>query len=74
MSSIVPFTVSVIKIKYCELNQHKCERYKLKQKFTGIELPYNLWPNDEMHALEILEDKLNETRKRVYGPGRAVVI
>ena len=67
MSDIVPFTINVIKIKYCELNKHKCARYKLVERFGNIELPYNMWPSDDIKALELLEERLNETHKKLYG-------
>lgn len=70
MSTVVPFTINITKIKYCELNKHKCARYKLMQFFEITQIPYNLWPSDEMKALELLEAKLNETHKKLYGCNR----
>lgn len=70
MSKIVPFTVNIMKIKYCELNKKKCARYKLMQIFEMVQLPANMWPSDEMKALELLESKLNETHKKLYGTDR----
>ena len=62
MNNIVPFTTNMTKIKYCEFNKIKCARYRLSQ-FLGIEIiPGNLWPGDDIKALELSELKLNKTR------------
>ena len=57
MSNVVPFTINMIKAKYCELNKNKCARYKLLQVFEVGKIPDDLWPNDDMKAMELLEGK-----------------
>jgi hypothetical protein len=74
MSTVVPFTINITKIKYCELNKQKCARYKLLQVMETAKLPDSLWPSDEMKALELLESKLNETHKRLYGVVRKEIL
>ncbi len=73
MGDIVPFTINIVKIKYCQLNKHRCARYKLLQLFENMPLPNNMWPSDEMKALELMEAKLNETHKKLYGVDRKEV-
>ncbi len=67
MGAVAPFTINIVKIKYCELNKEGCARYKLVQRFGAIELPGNLWPSEAVKSLEVLESKLNETQKKLYG-------
>ncbi len=73
MGTIVPFTINTVKIKYCQLNKQKCARYKLLQLFENTQLPYNMWPSDDMKALELMEAKLNETHRKLYGMDRKEV-
>ena len=70
MSNIVPFTINMVKLKYCEFNKNRCARYELLQVYELDEIPVDLWPNDEIKALELLELKLNETHKKLYGIDR----
>ncbi len=73
MSKIVPFTVNMVKVKYCELNKHKCARYKLLQVMELDKIPDNLWPGDEIKAMELLEEKLHESHKKLYGCTRCEI-
>ena len=50
MSNIVPFTMNMINLKYCQFNKDKCARYSLAQIFGMEIIPYNLWPSDDMGA------------------------
>jgi hypothetical protein len=75
MVKSVPFTINMMKIKYCEFNKCRCVRYKLSQVCGMEEIPVTLWPGDEMRGLELLEAKLNETRNKLYGcPGEAIPV
>ena|ERR1700674_1339909 len=67
MSKIVPFTINMMKIKYCEFNKDRCARYKLLEVFEMENIPNDLWPSDEFRRLELSESKLHETRKKLYG-------
>jgi hypothetical protein len=70
---IVPFIVKMIKIKYCELNKNKCARYKVLQVLERDKIPPDLWPTDEIYALVLIEEKLNETYKRLYWGNRGEI-
>ena len=67
MSKIVPFTVNMMKIKYCEFNKNRCARYQLQRVLEMDKIPDDLWPTDEFRGLELSESKLNETHKKLYG-------
>jgi hypothetical protein len=67
MGRIVPFTVNMMKIKYCEFNKSRCARYILLQVYEMDKIPNDLWPTDEFRGLELYESKLNETREKLYG-------
>ncbi len=67
MSKIVPFTINMVKIKYCEFNKEKCARYNLLDVFEMEKIPDDLWPTDEFRGLELSESKLCETREKLYG-------
>lgn len=67
MSKSVPFTVNMMKVKYCEFNKYRCVRYKLLNISEMDDIPNDLWPGDEFRGLEILEMKLNESRQKLYG-------
>jgi hypothetical protein len=73
MSKIVPFTIKLMKIKYCESNKIKCARYKLLEVFEMDKIPDNLWPGDEFRGFGLMETKLNETREKLYGCSRGVI-
>ena len=60
MMRIVPFTVNMVKIKYCEYDKNRCARYRLSKMLQLKEIPDDLWPGDEMKALEIIERKFND--------------
>jgi hypothetical protein len=70
MSKKVPFTINMVKIKYCEFNKNRCARYGLLRVFKMEKIPDDLWPSDDMKALELSELKLNEARKKLYGCSR----
>jgi hypothetical protein len=70
MSKIVPFTINMVKIKYCEFNKNKCARYNLLQIYEMKDIPNDLWPNDEFKGLELMEEKLNESHEKLYGSTR----
>lgn len=59
MNKIVPFTVHMVKIKYCEYDKNRCARYRLTNMLHVMEIPDDLWPGDEMKALEMIEKKFN---------------
>jgi hypothetical protein len=64
MSKPVPFTVNVMKIKYCESRKNRCARYILLQVFKMDDIPNDLWPSDEIGELELVELKLAERQKK----------
>jgi len=66
MDKIVPFTVNMMKIKYCEFNKNRCIRYKLLNEFEMVDIPHDLWPADEQRAFELMETKLHGTSKKRY--------
>ena len=70
VSNIVPFTMNMIKVRYCELDKTKCARYRLAKICYMEMIPYNLRPSDDMKAMELVESKLNETCQKLYGNGR----
>jgi hypothetical protein len=65
MSRIVPFTLNMAKIKYCESNKYACVRYGLAQVVDPEELPHDLWPGDEQWALEIMEQGIRKECRSV---------
>jgi hypothetical protein len=67
MGKSLPFTVTMMRIKYCEFSKNKCARYKLRHLFEMESIPDNLWPGDELKEMELLDDKLDESRKNLYG-------
>jgi len=67
MSKSAPFTVNMVKIKYCNYDKSRCTRYNLSQFCNLEEIPETLWPSDEMRELELMELKLNETHKMLNG-------
>ena len=60
MIKIVPFTVNMVKIRYCEYDKNRCARYKLSKVLQVNEIPDDLWPGDEMKALEVIERKFKD--------------
>ena len=60
----------MMKIKFCEFDKTKCARYRLAKICYMEMIPYNLWPSDDMKAIELLESKLYETREKLYGCSR----
>ena len=67
MGKSVPYTINMMKIKYCEFNKFRCVRYKLSQVFSMEDIPVTLWLSDEMRGMELLESKLNETHRKLHG-------
>ena len=59
MNKSVPFTVNMMKIKYCDSNKIKCARYKLLHVCERKDIPNDLWPSDEVRGLELMEEQLN---------------
>jgi hypothetical protein len=59
MIKIVPFTVNMMKIKYCKYDKNRCARYRLSKVLQVMEIPDDLWPGDDIKALEIIEKKFN---------------
>ena len=55
MDKVVPFTLNMVRIRYCESNKYECARYGLAQVLDMEQLPFDLWPSDETRALEMLE-------------------
>jgi hypothetical protein len=60
MIKVVPFTVNMVKIKYCEYDKNRCARYRLSKALQAVEIPADLWPADEMKVLEIIERKFTD--------------
>lgn len=63
----IHFTVSMMKIKYCQFNKYGCARYLLMSIFDMDDIPNDLWPGDEIRGLQILEMKQHESRQKLYG-------
>jgi hypothetical protein len=46
-----------IKKAFCECDPYKCARYWIYQNFDEKEIPGDLWPHDQLKALEMIEGK-----------------
>jgi hypothetical protein len=73
MGKSLPFTVNMMKIKYCESNKYSCARYKLRHVFEITKIPVDLWSDDKRRGMELLEDRLNESQKDLNGCSREEV-
>jgi len=73
---MVPYTISMVKITYCEFNKSNCARYKMSKLLDDMEMPLDIWPSDTMKVLEQMERKfrgnLEEMCPHSLLPGRPV--
>jgi hypothetical protein len=63
MSTIVPYTINMVRIKYCEYDKNKCARYTLLQVLHQMEIPHDLWPSDDLKATAIMEQKFRDDKE-----------
>ena len=65
MSNIVPYTISMVRITYCQFNKSNCARYKMAKILDDVEIPLHLWPSNTMKVLELMEREFRAKNKEM---------
>ena len=65
MSNTVPYTISMVRITYCEFNKSNCARYNMSKLLGDLEMPIDLWPSNTMKVLELMEVKFRARQKEI---------
>ncbi len=60
MARIKPYMAEVVRLTYCEKDMGDCARYMLAKVVPIGEIPDYLWPNEELHSSEIIEEILKQ--------------